>query len=207
MNAYVFPMKKRSYRLDERARQQEATRRRIVEATAALHAEVGPAATTIAAIAKRAGVQRLTVYRHFPDDKTLFDACGALHEERHPPPDPATWEELTDPGGRTARALESLYRYYAGDAGGLALVLRDALELPALGDVVAPFLDYLNNIATDLASKWRARGAAARETRAVAALAVAFNTWRTLADNGLGPRAAARIMTNAIATAARRPTP
>lgn len=187
-------MEKRPYRLARRAKQQDATRRRIVEATAALHAEVGPAATTIRAIAERAGVQRLTVYRHFPDEKTLFDACGALNEERHPSPDPAAWEAITDPRARTEAALEALYTYYAGDAKGLALVLRDAEELPALGEVVAPFLEYLDGIAADLASRWGARGAAARELRAVAGLAVGFAAWRALADGGLEPREAARLM-------------
>ena len=198
---YVLPMDRRPYRLAERARQQEATRRRIVEATAALHAEVGPAATTIRAIAERAGVQRLTVYRHFPDEKGLFEACGALNEERHPAPDPALWEGITDPQARAEAALERLYTYYAGDAKGLALVLRDAEELPALREVVAPFFDYLAGIAADLASRWGVEDAAARELRAAVGLAVGFAAWRALADGGLEPRDAARLMARLLAAA------
>ena len=120
VNRYVHCMGARRYRLGERARQQEETRRRIVEATAELHAEVGPAATTISAIAERAGVQRLTVYRHFPEERQLFEACSALSEERHPSPDPAHWTDVADPRERTEAALGALYAYYAGDARGLA---------------------------------------------------------------------------------------
>src|SRR5690606_16526321 len=129
-----------------------------VEATAALHAEVGPAATSISAIAKRAGVQRLTVYRHFPDERELFEACGALGEERHPSPDPALWSEVEDPVARAEAALRALYVYYSGDARGLALVLRDAEEMPALRDVLQPFVAHLGGIADDLADRWRPGG-------------------------------------------------
>ena len=194
-------MEKRRYRLEERARQQEATRRRIVEATAELHAEVGPAATTISAIAERAGVQRLTVYRHFPDEKGLFEACGALSEERHPSPDPTLWSAIDDPRARAEAALGALYDYYAGDARGLALVLRDAEELPALGEVLAPFQEYLAWIADDLAGRWAISGSAARGVRAVAGLAVDFWAWRTLAAQGLAPRESARLMAALIAAA------
>jgi AcrR family transcriptional regulator len=187
-------MEKRRYRLDERAKQQEATRRRIVEATAELHAEVGPAATTISAIAERAGVQRLTVYRHFPDEKGLFEACSALSDERYPAPDPALWTELGEPAARAEAALGALYEYYAGDPRTLALVLRDAEGLPALDEVLAPFREYLAWIADDLAARWNDPGEAARLIRAAAGLAVDFWTWRSLAAQGLTPRESARLM-------------
>ncbi len=187
-------MEKRRYRLDARAKQQEATRRRIVEATAELHAEAGPAATTISAIAERAGVQRLTVYRHFPDEAALFAACSALSEERHPAPDPALWGEIGDPGARAEAALGALYAYYAGDAKGLALVLRDAEALPALAGVLAPFHGYLTWIADDLAANCNPEGDAARRVRAAAGLAVDFWAWRSLAAQGLTPGESARLM-------------
>lgn len=205
-------MERRPYRQAQRARQQEATRRRIVEATASLHAEVGPAATTISAIAQRAGVQRLTVYRHFPDEQGLFEACGALAEERHPSPDPAAWEAIADPAARAEAALTALYAYYAADAKGLALVLRDAAGLPALHAVIAPFLAYLAAIADDLAARWDASAGTARALRAAAGLAVGFDAWRALADGGLAPHEAARLMARLLGAAAAgepatRPTP
>jgi AcrR family transcriptional regulator len=194
-------MEKRRYRLDERAKQQEATRRKIVEATAELHARVGPAATTISAIAERAGVQRLTVYRHFPDEKELFAACSALSDERHPAPDPALWSEIGEPAARAQAALGALYEYYAGDAGTLALVLRDAEGLPALHEVLTPFREYLAWMADDLAARWDAPGEATRVIRAAAGFAVDFWTWRSLAAQGLTPHECARLMAALIRVA------
>ncbi len=194
-------MEKRRYRLDERTKQQEETRRRIVQATADLHAEVGPAATTISAIAERAGVQRLTVYRHFPDEKGLFEACSALSNERHPAPDSARWSEIEDAEARAEAALGALYEYYAGNAQGLALVLRDAEALPALAEVLAPFRDYLAWIADDLAGRWEPAGDRAHVLRAAAGFAVDFWTWRSLAAQGLTPRESARLMAALIRVA------
>ena len=81
----------RKYEKKERARRQEQTRQRIVEAAVDLHTSVGPAQTTISGIAKRAGVERHTVYAHFPDDGTLFRACSEHWAARHPLPDPERW--------------------------------------------------------------------------------------------------------------------
>src|SRR3712207_9439485 len=98
-------MTRRRYELKERARRQEETRRRIVEATEALHRELGPAKTTVAEIARRAGVTRVTVYNHFPDERELLGACSAHFVAGHPPPDPAAWAAIADPGERLRAAL------------------------------------------------------------------------------------------------------
>src|SRR3954454_19384323 len=90
----------RKYELKERARRQDETRRRITEATVELHRTVGAARTTISAIAEKAGVERLTVYRHFPDEGSLFDACSAHWIEANPLPDPAAWAAIADPDER-----------------------------------------------------------------------------------------------------------
>src|SRR6476469_8330030 len=95
----------RKYELKERAEKQAETRQRIVEATAALHEEVGPARTTVAEIARRAGVTRLTVYTHFPEDEELFGACSAHFMSQHPPPDISVWAQIDDPAKRLRRAL------------------------------------------------------------------------------------------------------
>ena len=105
-------MATRKYEQKRRAEQQEETRRRIVEAVVALHREIGPARTTIKAIAERAGVERLTVYRHFADEGALFAACDAHFRAETPPPDPAAWAEITDPAERLRAALLALYGYY-----------------------------------------------------------------------------------------------
>src|SRR3954466_10946821 len=103
---------RRKYELKARAEAQEETRRRITEATVGLHLEVGPANTTISEIAKRAGVQRLTVYNNFPDEISLLGACSAHYGAQHPPPDPGAWLAIDDPEKRTRTALAALYGYY-----------------------------------------------------------------------------------------------
>jgi len=195
-------MNKRPYTLRERARQQEATRQRIVEATVELHAEVGPAATTISAIAERAGVQRLTVYRHFPEERGLFEACSALNQARHPPPDAGLWAQIDDPVARAEAALGALYEYYAAGARGLALVLRDAEELPALREALAPMGTYFGAVAADLAGRWEPAAERAPSLHATVGLALDFWAWRSLAAQGLAPREAARLMARLIAAAA-----
>src|SRR5918999_1011525 len=101
----------RPYRKNVRARREEETRRRITEATVELHREVGPSNTTISAIAERAGVQRLTVYRHFPDEAALFGACSAHWRAEHPVPDPRPWAAIGDPEERLRTALGEIYAY------------------------------------------------------------------------------------------------
>ena len=84
-------MATRKYEKKRRAEQESETRRRIVQAVFELHGEIGPARTTIKAIAERAGVERLTVYRHFADEGAIFAACDAHFRSETPPPDPAEW--------------------------------------------------------------------------------------------------------------------
>ena len=103
---------KRPYRMTRRAQLEEQTRRRITESTVALHEEVGPAQTSISAIADRAGVRRSTVYRHFPDEASLFAACSAHWRAGNPAPDPTGWPALSDPAERTETALRELYAFY-----------------------------------------------------------------------------------------------
>src|SRR5512134_1449821 len=98
---------KRRYRKRRRAALEEETRRRITEAAVELHGTIGPARTTVSAVADRAGVQRATVYRHFPDEESLFAACSAHWAMLNPPPDPGSWDE-PDPDRRLAVALEQL---------------------------------------------------------------------------------------------------
>src|SRR5438874_10175056 len=116
---------KRKYELKARAERQEETRRRIVEATVALHEEVGPAKTTVAEIARRAGVQRLTVYNHFPDERELYAACSSRYLADHPPPQLEDVFELDDPKRRVAMALERVYTRYEETQDMMAKILRD----------------------------------------------------------------------------------
>lgn len=175
----------RRYEMQERAKRVEATRRRIVEATSQLHAEVGPARTTVAEIAARAGVSRPTVYNQFPDDASLFAACGALFFETVPRP-------ALDALG-LEQALAALYDYYRRGGVLLEHALRDAEVLPSLAAVMRPFDDYLETTADRLA------GGATGEARALIGLALAYSTWRTLTREGsLGDSEAASTMARAV---------
>src|SRR4051812_21205209 len=119
-------MPARTYRQKKRAEQSAETRRKIVEATVALHREVGPAATQINEIARLAGVQRVTVYSHFPDEVSLFMACSAHWRALHPAPDPATWLSIEDPAKRLRLGLRELYEWYRKTEPMTGNVLRDA---------------------------------------------------------------------------------
>ena len=177
----------------------EDTRRRIVEATVELHEEVGPAATTITAIADRAGVQRLTVYRHFPDDEALIAACSAHWTERHPAPDPSRWMGVEDPRRRLEEALAAIYDYYRGGAPMMEQVLRDEGGVPALAQVLAPWHEYLREVTAGLAAGWGGDAHQHRIVRAAVAHALDFFTWRSLAAQGLSDEEAGGLMVGLVA--------
>src|SRR5687767_13987292 len=106
----------RTYTLKRRAEQQAETRQRIVEAAVDLHSGVGPALTTISMIAERAGVQRHTVYAHFPDERSLYLACSVLTHERDPPPDAGAWRSIEDRHERLRAGFSALYSWYERNA-------------------------------------------------------------------------------------------
>ena len=177
----------------------EETRRRIVEATAELHEEVGPAATTITAIADRAGVQRLTVYRHFPDDAALIGACSAHWRDDHPLPEASSWTGIPDPEPRLRRALGAIYAYFRSGAPMLERVLRDEEEVPELAEVMAPWWEYMREVAGGLAAGWGVEGDRQRRVRAAVGHALRFGTWRSLTDEGLTDDEAVELMVRLVA--------
>jgi AcrR family transcriptional regulator len=186
-----------------KSEQKSATRRRIVEATVELHSTIGPARTTISAIADRAGVPRLTVYRHFPDQRELELACSALIMAREPLPDPGVWTADT-PSERLRNGLEELYRYYSRNEGLLANVLRDAEVLATTREMVELRLTPgLARIRDALVAELPVVKDRRRELVAAAELAIDFATWRTLVRRRrLGRRRAAELMTRLVIAAA-----
>ncbi len=191
----------RRYELKERARSQEATRRRIVEATVELHREVGPARTTIAEIARRAGVGRVTVYNHFPDETALLGACSAQFVTDNPPPDPGAWAAIESPDRRLREALRELYSYYRTHEAMLANVTRDAALVPALAEVMGEQgAGELDRAMREVLLAGRVvRGGKGRRTAAAVGLALAFGTWQRLTrDEGLTDADAAKLMVKAI---------
>lgn len=188
-------MRTRKYTKTRRAEQESETRRRIVEAVYALHGEVGPARTTITAIAERAGVERLTVYRHFADEGEIFAACGAHFAAEVPAPDPSAWAGIADPAERLRAALLAFYEYYRRGEPMLVNVQRDAPGLPALAAVLAPSGRFLEGVREDLLAAWGADDGGRSRLAAAIGHALRFETWRSLAHGeNLVDAAAANLM-------------
>ncbi|MDP2470663.1 MAG: TetR/AcrR family transcriptional regulator [Candidatus Palauibacterales bacterium] len=180
-------------------------KRRIVEAIVELHEEVGPAATTITAIAERAEVQRLTVYRHFPDNRALLAACSSHWQEGHPLPDPVTWSGIGDPRRRLGVALRELYDYFGDGSEMLTSILRDEPAMPEVGEVMSPWWEYMREVAGGLAAGWGVSGDDQRLVRSAVGHAIGFHTWRSLASESLSNEEAADLMVGLVAHAAARP--
>lgn len=185
VNNYVHRMTKRTYKMRKRAQSQEETRSRIVEATMALHEELGPRQASIKAIAERAGVQRLTVYRHFPDDVALFRACTSHWLELNPPPMPEMWGEISDGRARCRAALGALYAYYRRTRRMWTVSYRDLDEVPALHGPMAEFEGYLAAIRDDLVAHLAPGESIEAAVTATVGHALRFSTWRSLDEQGL----------------------
>jgi AcrR family transcriptional regulator len=194
---------KRPYRMTRRAELEEQTRRRITESAAALHEELGPARTSISAVAERAGVRRSTVYRHFPDEAALFAACSSHWGAANPPPDPRPWAAIEDPSERTATALRAVYGYYAATEAMYTSLLRDEPLVPIVHRLLGGFYGYLRANQDVLMAGRGLRGRAARRTRAAIGHALAFPTWRSLTGGqGLGDDDALALMCALVECAA-----
>jgi AcrR family transcriptional regulator len=195
---------KRAYRMTRRADLEGQTRRRITESAVALHERLGPAQTSITAIAELAGVRRSTVYRHFPDEDTLFAACSSHWRALNPPPDPATWAGIRDPAARTETALRDLYAFYARTRRMYDSLLRDETVVPSVRRRLRDFHGYLQATGDVLMIGRSLRGAPARRTRAAIGHAVAFPTWRSLTqEQGLMQDDAVALMCLLVRNASR----
>lgn len=184
----------RTYTLKQRAQQQAQTRDRIVEAAIDLHASIGPAATTFSMVAERAGVQRHTLYAHFPDERSLLMACSGVTLERDPLPDPAPWRDIADPRLRLRAGLAELYAWYERNASLAGCVLRDAECHALTGEIIS--LRFEPTIA---ASRDVLGARLGKTQRALLLVALSFATWRSLVQQGgLGSARAAEAMADAI---------
>jgi AcrR family transcriptional regulator len=195
---------KRPYRMTRRAELEEQTRLRITESAVALHQEVGPALASISAIADRAGVRRSTVYRHFPDEEALFDACSSHWRAANPPPDPRSWASQPDPAERTRTALRELYAFYGRTEAMYVSLLRDEPRVPPVQRRLRDFYGYLGAVRDGLTAGRGLRGRRAQVVRAALGHALAFPTWRSLTrEEGLGDDDAVELMSRLVEDAAR----
>src|SRR5450631_1044114 len=164
----------RPYRMGLRAEQQALTRQCITESAVELHGTLGPARTSMSAVAARAGVRRSTLYRHFPDEAALFDACTAHWAAANPPPDLAAWSEIDDPAERLAAALPGLYAFYGRTQAMLENLFRDEATVPIVRERFAAFRGYFASAQDTLLAGREPSAAAGRRTRAVLGHAIAF---------------------------------
>ena len=193
---------KRKYELKARAQSQRQTRERIVQATIELHEEVGPAQTTIAEIARRAQVQRLTVYNHFREETELLGACQAHWIGLHPPPDPSGAFALPDTLERLQVVLRAYYGWYRETAPMTEKIQRDRGAVVALDEVMQQTADAgLDQLTDALAAGFAGSGRAAARRLALTRLALDFWTWHRLDRNGLDDNDAAELMAQAVASA------
>jgi AcrR family transcriptional regulator len=186
---------KRKYELRKRAEQMADTHRRITEAAIELHGTVGPARTTLSAVAERAGVERRTLYRHFPTEADLFVACSTHYFAAHPWPDLDAWRAIPDPDRRLEHALDELYAYYERTEPMFRNVLRDAALVDFARDAVVPLHAYLEDAAEALLAGRRLRGRRRDLVTGALRHALAFSTWHSLTTSGLARADAVRLVT------------
>jgi AcrR family transcriptional regulator len=195
-------MTKRAYRMRRRAELQEQTRLRITEAAVELHGTVGPARTSVKAVAERAGVERATVYRHFPDERALFHACSGHWRAANPSPDPAAWAAIAEPDERLRQGLAELYAYYGDTEEMLGNLLRDAATVPIVAELMGGLRARLDTMREALLRGRRERGRARRDVHAAVGHALAFATWSSLVrTEGLDDAQAVGLMCELVAAA------
>jgi AcrR family transcriptional regulator len=189
----------RRYRKRRRAEQEQRTRQAITTAAVRLHGTVGPARTTVSAIAEEAGVQRATVYRHFPDEVALFAACSGHYMAMHPPPDPSRWVEIADPADRLREALTAVYRWWDETEDMMSRVIRDAPLVEGMAEQTRARVAFFDGIAETL---MRGRGLRGRRRARVAAAihhALALSTWQSLVrEGGLANEEAVELMVGMV---------
>jgi AcrR family transcriptional regulator len=184
----------RNYTLKKRAEQQAETRQRIVDAAIELHTEIGPAKTTFSMVAEKAGVQRHTLYAHFPDERALLMACSGHMQEQSPPPDAAPWRGIKDRRERLTVGLSEIYGWFEANAQLLSSVLRD-------GEHYAPVQEISKLRYAPAIGLWHEvlEAGLNDKQRAMLNVALSFYTWRTLTrDSKLKTSAAVAAMVEAV---------
>ena len=184
-----------------RAKKTASTRQRIVEAAIELHGTVGPANTSLAAVARNAGVSRPTLYSHFPDEASLFHACTMHWMGQDPPPDPAAWLEIKDSRERIGTALNEIYSHYARNEQMIGNVFRDMYLVESMRSFNVPLVEGSFAAMTEIISSAFDDGSdLAARRRAVVSVAISFNTWRSLVKiEGLTNKEAADLMAQLVA--------
>jgi AcrR family transcriptional regulator len=191
---------KRPYRKKRRAELEAETRRRITESAVELHGTLGPSRTSMSAVAERAGVRRSTLYRHFPDEQALFNACSSHWRTLNPPPDLEGWAAIEGPDQRLRTALEELYGFYRRTREMMDNLFRDEGTVPAVKKTFAAgFGAYMGAAQSTVLA---GRGRTPQRVRAAIGHALSFHTWRSLAvEQRLDDSKAADLMCRLVLAA------
>ena len=191
----------RKYEQSVRAEKQQETRQRIVDAAIELHGTVGPATTTLSAVAERAGVQRNTLYRHFANERTLLFACSSHWGAQHPVPAPDGWDDIADPVERARHGLRVIYGYFEETEAMMTLVLRDAEVHDDVAEARDAWMQGFGPARDSLLRAWPS-GARRKRSAALVDVALSFRTWQTLVrGRGLSSRSAADLMADTLGAA------
>ena len=174
--------KRRPYTLHRRAASQAETHLAVAKAAFELHSTIGPSRATVSAIAEKAGVQRLTVYRHFPDQEAIFAACSAYSFSQDPPPDPEAWRAVVEPRTRFRTALREVYGYYRRKRQLLLNLHRDS-DIAIVAAALARRRTVLEKGTAILTEGWPKRAMKTdRHRTALIRHALDFTTWQSLAE-------------------------
>lgn len=196
----------RPYRMQRRAESQADTHRRITESAVELHGTVGPAQTSMSAVAAHAGVRRSTLYRHFADEAALFEACSAHWAAANPVPDLDSWSAIVDVDERLTVGLGELYAFYGRTETMLSNLIRDKDFVPSVRERFGAFSGYFELARDTLMTGRKLRGAAKVRTQAAIGHAIAFSTWRSLVrEQGLNDAVAVGLMGLLVAAAQQGP--
>jgi AcrR family transcriptional regulator len=188
--------------MQRRAESSQETHRRITQSAVELHGTIGPSKTSVSAVAAHAGVRRSTVYRHFPDEAALFDACTAHWAAANPPPDLGAWTAIDDPDERLLVALGELYAFYGRTELMLDNLFRDEATVPLVRERFAAFRQYFGAARDSLIAGRTLRGGARRRTQAALGHAIAFSTWKSLVrEQGLADADAVVLVRALVASA------
>ncbi|MDQ2943137.1 MAG: TetR/AcrR family transcriptional regulator [Candidatus Dormibacteraeota bacterium] len=191
------------YTLKRRADRMRDTHARIAKAAYELHCTVGPSNTTVSAISERAGVQRHTFYRHFPDVASLYQACVAHGMIAMPLPDPAAWDRVKDARARASLGLSELYAYYRLTESAWDHLVPDIPRIPALYEANKPFFAVFGEIRRVLGQPFGTTGRRKKNVEALVGLAIDFRNWQALArGQGMDDGEIARLWASLLGCAA-----
>ncbi len=123
--------KKRTYQSPVRQAERAATHQRIVAAATSMLGEVGFHQFSLDAVAKRAGVSRLTVYNQFGERRSLLEAVFDAQAASAGLADLAAAMKMQDPRAALTRVVQVFCNFWA-NGGAIRGVIAAAMSDPEL---------------------------------------------------------------------------